>query len=79
MNWSSYPTLVFNSHDQFDALRRDGKFEQTQLTIRKNDRLLQGDFNPSLSNYGDDSEAKQYSGRLVEPDWKCPFRAKNGH
>jgi hypothetical protein len=71
-----YPTLVFNSHDQFERLRAEGKFDTVQSTIRKRDMLLQGSLNPNLASYGEASEAKQYSGRFVEKDWKCPFKAK---
>lgn len=71
-----YPTLVFNSHNQFERLRAEGKFEKVQNTIRERDILLQGDINPNLHNYGEASEAKQYSGRFVSEDWKCPFKAK---
>lgn len=72
----AYPTLVFNSHNQFERLRAEGKFDTVQKTIRKRDIQLQGDINPNLHNYGDASEAKQYSGRFVTDDWKCPFKAK---
>jgi FPC/CPF motif-containing protein YcgG len=72
----AYPVIVFNSHDQFERLRREGRFASTQTVIRNNDRQLQGSINPSLTNYGDDSEAKQYSGRLVERNWRCPFRPR---
>jgi FPC/CPF motif-containing protein YcgG len=68
-----HPTVVFNAHYQFEKLRVDGKFDSFQKAIRENDIKLQGNINPSLTTYGQDSEAKQYSGRLVEPGWKCPF------
>jgi FPC/CPF motif-containing protein YcgG len=68
-----YPTLAFNAQSQFDELRKLGQFDKAQRVIRNNDVLLQGDINPSLANFGDDSAAKQYSGRLVENDRKCPF------
>ena len=71
-----YPTLVFNSHEQFERLRVEGRFDRVQATIRDRDIMLQGNINPNLSNYGDASEAKQYSGRQVEDDWRCPFKAK---
>jgi FPC/CPF motif-containing protein YcgG len=72
-----WPTLVFNAQDQFDTLRNRGQFQKAQEIIRKNDMLLQATINPSLTNFGDDSAAKQFSGRLVENDWKCPFRPKD--
>ena len=71
-----YPTLVFNAHRQFQTLKDEGKFESSQTTIRKRDTLIQGSINRSLTDYGNDSEAKQYSGRHVEPEWKCPFKPK---
>jgi FPC/CPF motif-containing protein YcgG len=71
----TYPTLVFNPHDQFERLRERGKFERMQQTIRERDLSLQGSLNPNLSNFGELSEARQYSGRAVEPEWRCPFHA----
>lgn len=71
----AYPTLIFNAHDQFENLRRKNKFERMKQTIRGRDLKLQGSLNPNLSNFGEQSEARQYSGRAVEADWKCPFQA----
>lgn len=68
-----YPAVAFNSHHQFQDLRNRGKFDLVQKTIRALDTKIQGSINPSLTNFGADSEAKQYSGREVEPSWKCPF------
>ncbi|HZM80842.1 MAG TPA: guanitoxin biosynthesis heme-dependent pre-guanitoxin N-hydroxylase GntA [Candidatus Limnocylindrales bacterium] len=69
----AWPTLVFNAHAQFEELRRMGRFESLQRTIRRRDSRLQGSPNPALTDYGMQSEAKQYGGRVVEPDWKCPL------
>jgi uncharacterized protein len=74
----AWPTLVFNPHHQFDRLREQGTFEQLRDQIRKRDRALQQALNPMLSNYGEQSEARQYSGRRVEDDWRCPFHAGSG-
>lgn len=68
-----YATLVFNPHQQFDRLRERGKFEQMKTMIRARDMAYQGSLNPVLANFGDSSEARQYSGRAVPADWKCPF------
>lgn len=68
-----YPSLVFNLHHQFEKLRTMGTFTTVRDTIRKNDAQLQGDINPVLRDFGADSETKQYSGRQVEQNWKCPF------
>jgi FPC/CPF motif-containing protein YcgG len=74
----AWPTLVFNPHHQFDRLREQGTFEQLRDQIRKRDRALQRVLNPMLSDFGERSEARQYSGRRVEDDWRCPFNA-GGH
>lgn len=74
----AWPTLVFNAHAQFERLREQHLFERMQETVRARDHKLQGSLNPNLSNYGERSEARQYSGRAVEGDWKCPFHALDG-
>jgi FPC/CPF motif-containing protein YcgG len=71
----AWPTLVFNAHHQFARLRAQGKFARMRDVIRTRDLLLQGSLNANLSDFGDRSEARQYSGRPVEPDWRCPFHA----
>jgi FPC/CPF motif-containing protein YcgG len=67
-----WPTLVFNAHYQFQRLRELGHFDRLKREIRDRDNRLQGP-NPYLSDFGDESEAAQYAGRAVAPDWKCPF------
>src|SRR5262249_16721798 len=67
------PTLVFNLHEQFDRLRRRGKFETMQQTIRARDKTVQGSVNPMLTKFGEESEARQYAGRSVAENWVCPF------
>jgi FPC/CPF motif-containing protein YcgG len=68
-----WPTLVFNPHEQFERLRADGHWKRMQETIRARDLALQGSINPMLSDFGEQSEARQYSGRAVEEDWQAPF------
>ena len=70
-----WPALIFNPHEQFERLRADGKWKRMQETIRERDRELQGTINPMLSDFGVQSEARQYSGRAVEEDWRAPFNA----
>lgn len=70
------PALVFNSHLQFEKLRADGRFDKMKQIIRKRDAELAGDINPMLNDHGDASEARQYSGRAVDAEWKCPFAHK---
>ena len=68
-----WPALIFNPHEQFERLRADGKWKRMQETIRKRDLELEGSINPMLSDFGERSEARQYSGRPVEEDWQAPF------
>jgi hypothetical protein len=70
------PALVYNSHLQFEKLRSDGRFDKMKEIIRNRDEALAGSINPMLSDHGEASEARQYSGRAVEPEWKCPFAHK---
>jgi FPC/CPF motif-containing protein YcgG len=68
-------TLVFNPHSQFERLREQGKYDTVKTLIRERDVALQGSVNPMLADHGEHSEARQYSGREVEKDWRCPFHA----
>ena len=68
-----WPALVFNPHDQFDRLREEGRFERLRTVVREREVALQGSLNPNLADFGERSEARQYSGRPAEPDWRCPF------
>ncbi len=70
------PTLVFNLHDQFERLRDEGLYEKMRDRILDRDRELAGDTNPMLARHGEASEARQYSGRMVDESWQCPFRDK---
>jgi FPC/CPF motif-containing protein YcgG len=72
----SWPTLIFNPHDQFEHLRRSGQYAKFQQVIRDADQTLQGTHNPMLATFGERSEAAQYSGRQVEDGWQCPFRPR---
>lgn len=73
-----YSMLVFNLHDQFERLRNSGAYEQMKAVIRQREMALQGSINPMLDDFGGSSEARQYSGRAVGPEWRCPFQARNG-
>ncbi|MHA7943752.1 guanitoxin biosynthesis heme-dependent pre-guanitoxin N-hydroxylase GntA [Formosa sp. 3Alg 14/1] len=74
---SPQPTIVFNLHWQFEKLRDMGTYKRVKKRIRKRDKKLQGTINPVLKDFGNDTETKQYSGRQVEGDWKCPFHSKS--
>lgn len=71
------PTLVFNLHEQFVQLRESGQFPRMRDQIRRRDEQLQGSLNPMIADYGQASEARQYSGRQVGPDWEAPFDAQD--
>ncbi len=73
----AWPTLVFNAHRQFERLREDGRYARLQEAIRRRERDLQSNVNPNLAEFGTISEARQYSGRPAEPDWRCPFHASD--
>jgi hypothetical protein len=73
-----WPTLVFNAHEQFERLREQHQFDRMRETVRERDYKLQGSLNPNLSNFGERSEARQYSGRAVEENWRCPFHTLVG-
>ena len=68
------PALVFNLHDQFQELRRAGKYEGMREKIMVRDEALAGSRNPMLARHGESSEARQYSGRAVDAEWRCPFK-----
>lgn len=68
------PTLVFNLHDQFERLRSEGRYERMREAIVARDVALAGNVNPMLARFGEVSEARQYSGRVVGEDWRCPFQ-----
>lgn len=71
-----YSTLVLNFHWQFEKLREMGTYQTVKKRIRRRDKKLQGTINPVLRDFGTGSEAKQYSGRAVDNQWKCPFHVK---
>lgn len=67
------PVMVFNLHSQFEQLRDHGRYDKLRNTVVARDILFSGSSNPMLATYGELSEARQYSGRMVGSDWVCPF------
>ncbi len=67
------PAMVFNLHDQFEVLREQQRYEKLRHSIIERDVALAGSPNPMLARHGTVSEARQYSGRAVGDDWRCPF------
>ena len=72
------PAMIFNLHDQFEILRAQGKYETMREKILMRDEALAGSRNPMLARHGEMSEARQYSGRVVEEGWRCPFHYAGG-
>ena len=70
----AWPALVFNAHEQFEQLREAGRFERLRDQIRRREIQLDGSLNANLTDYGTHSEARQYAGRPVDEEWRCPFR-----
>jgi FPC/CPF motif-containing protein YcgG len=68
------PAMAFNAHDQFAQARQTGQFRRIQKMVRDREMQLQGFLNPELREFGERSEARQYSGRETESSWKCPFQ-----
>jgi FPC/CPF motif-containing protein YcgG len=75
---TAWPTLVFNPHRQFETLKATGQFDRFRNLIRSAERRLQGEVNPMVGDFGERSEAAQYSGRAVDADWRCPFHTRVG-
>jgi FPC/CPF motif-containing protein YcgG len=67
------PAIVFNPHDQFEKLREEGMYGGMKEKIARRDEALAGSRNPMLQTFGESSEAPQYSGRVVDGTWKCPY------
>lgn len=74
----SYPTIVFNPHAEFQRLRVTGQYEKIKHIVRKRDLAYSGSVNPMLDDFGNTSEALQYSGMKYEPSWQCPLKIDHG-
>jgi FPC/CPF motif-containing protein YcgG len=69
----SWPTLIFNDHFQFERLREEHRFDRLRDVIRERDTKLHGSANLALEDHDSPhSEARQYAGRQVGDDWRCP-------
>jgi FPC/CPF motif-containing protein YcgG len=69
-----YPTLVFNPHAQFEQLKETAKYDMMKNAVRKRDIAFSGSVNPMLQDFGESSEAYQYSGRKYDESWQCPLK-----
>lgn len=72
-----YPTIVFNPHVQFEELRRMDRYEKMKNIVRRRDVLYSGSVNPMLSDFGEQSEVHQYSGRHYHAGWQCPLKVSH--
>ena len=70
---SPLPVLVFNPHAQFERLRAAGGYDRVRDVVRRRDAKLQGTINPMVADHGQGSEARQYSGRVVDAGWRAPL------
>lgn len=70
-----FTAIVFNLHQQFEALREQGRFEPIRDSVRKRERALEGTPNPMVCDHGKMSEALQYDGVEREASWRPPFPA----
>lgn len=70
----SYPTLAFNPHQEFEKLRASHHYESMKRVVRKRDLAYSGSINPMLTDFGEASDAVQYSGKFYSRDWQCPFK-----
>lgn len=74
-----YPAIVFNPHAQFEQLRGNGKYENIKNAVRKRDIALSGSINPMLVDFGEASEAAQYTGQQKGTDWQCPLKINHAN
>jgi len=77
--WSrrfAWPTLVFNAHFLFRRLSETGQSPKFRTVTRMLDTRLQGSINPNLPGSEELTVAREFSGRRVEPDWRCPFQSR---
>lgn len=72
----AYPAIVFNPHEEFERLKRTGKYEPMKKTVRRRDELYSGSVNPMLTDFGEAPEVIQYSGKQYDSTWKCPLHHK---
>ncbi|MEJ1240871.1 guanitoxin biosynthesis heme-dependent pre-guanitoxin N-hydroxylase GntA [Chryseolinea sp. T2] len=73
----AHPAIVFNPHAQFEKLRSRGKYDSLKRAVRQRDMSYAGSVNPMLTDFGESSEAIQYSGIQNGNNWKCPFISRH--
>ena len=73
----THPAIIFNPHAQFEWLRARGKYDPMKRVVRQRDQEFAGSVNPMLADFGEASEAIQYSGIQDGNNWKCPFVSRH--
>jgi FPC/CPF motif-containing protein YcgG len=73
----TFPTLVFNPHEEFERLRRLDRYEEMRHVVRRRDTKFSGSVNPVLTDFGEEPEVFQYSGLQHDPNWKCPLHRRS--
>lgn len=73
----AWPGMVFNPHQQFQALRQSKRYDKMKRIIRQRDTAFSGSVNPMLADFGNRSEVMQYSGRKLDESWQCPLQLNN--
>jgi len=68
--------VTFNLHSQFEELRARDQFVELRDQIRYREIQLQGSVNPNVANFGEISEARQYSSLAKSFGYVCPFKPK---
>jgi uncharacterized protein len=71
-----YPAIAFNPHEEFQRLKRTGRYESMKKVVRRRDELHSGSVNPMLKDFGEAPEVFQYSGKQYDSTWKCPLHHK---
>ncbi len=69
------PTITFNSLDQFKNLRELKMFTGMQQVIRKADLCQNKSINPNLILNENNSDAFEYSGKLIQSGWIPDFKS----
>ena len=72
----TYPAIVFNPHEEFERLKRTGRYDPMKKVVRRRDETYSGSVNPMLKDFGEAPEVFQYSGKQYDATWKCPLHHK---
>ncbi|CAF1279394.1 unnamed protein product [Adineta ricciae] len=68
--------IAFNSQDQFTNLRRLNLLTEIKQVVRQNDLLYNGSINPNVIENENGPGPFEYSGKLIQPEWKPNFQVK---